>query len=232
MPWRALVLLPLLLLTLSATAQTVPATHRPIRPPAASTEEQRYQGADFPSWQITQALGTSTEPLRIAGTGVPMCIGWEAIVSFSADQRTCWCFTLDPNVRVAAPSADGGCRITDDYGRDGDGACFTTAANESKWKSPHWGLVATRPGSRGYPGGTGGVCTVATSTTQGFNSELRVPCRVDGDCTTVVGSGTCEDFTTLASGATRRGDVQYRLGCAYVVATPAAAATAWVEGGR
>lgn len=221
-----------------ALASPALAQQKPVNPKVGVNEEPRFVGADFPSWQITQALGTTTEALRLGGTGAPICVGWQALVAFSADQRTCFCWTLDFNVRVAAPTADGGCRITDDYGRDGDGACFTVAANETKWKSPHWPIVANRPGSRGYVGTIGGgLCSVSTSTTAGFGAALRPACRVDADCTTVVGSGTCVAFTSPApssSGASSAAAIDQQLGagCAYIVATPAAAATAWVEGGR
>lgn len=230
----ALALVATLGLALDAEAQS----QRPIRPPAAATEEERYAGVDFASWLVVQSLGSTTETIQRGGTGSPVCVPWEVVVSFRAEDTTCWCWTLDPNVQVAAPTGDGGCQISDDNGRDGDGACFATAANETAWGAPAWQVVPARAGARGYAGAPGGLCTVATTTTAGFGSALRVPCRVTADCTAVVGSGTCEAFASpvpstdgRTTSSTSR-DEQYGRGCAYVRARSAGATVAFVGGKR
>lgn len=226
-----------LLLTAAAIGLAAHA-ETPIRPPGSPTEEPRYLGVDFGSWLVVQALGTTTEPIRQAGTGVPVCVGWNTILTFRADQATCWCWSLDPNVTVAAPTGDGGCQVTDPAGRDGDGACFSTAANETRWNAPAWPTVAARAGSRGYVGSPGGLCTVLTSTTVSFGSQLRLPCRVTADCTALVGGGTCEAFASPLPGLDGRTTSnlshaeQYARSCAYVVGRSVSPATAFVEGKR
>lgn len=220
-----------------AAAQPRP-EQRPVRLTGSSFEEPRYTGVDVANWLQVQALGTATEAIRRNGTGTPVCVPWESTVSTRATQDTCWCWSMDPNVTLSAPTADGGCSVTDSAGPDGLGSCWSTAANETSWSFPAWQVVSRRAGARGFVGTTGGVCTVATSTTVGQGSELRVPCTTTADCTAIVGSGTCRALQSplpTAQGealtATSR-TLQLGRSCAYLVARPAAAATAFVGGKR
>ncbi len=187
---------------------------RPLRPP----EADRYVGADTPSWQVTQALGALTEPISLDGTGMPICVGWGAIVAVSADARTCWCWSQTVSATVAAPTGNGGCRMSEDNGPDGAGSCWSTAAAETKWKWPHRPVVEARAGARL------GMCTTLTSSTAGLGREVALPCRTTAECTARLGSGTCDTVTT---GAEREA-----ASCAFLLSRAAEATTAYVEGGR
>lgn len=204
------------------------------RPKSPGVGEPRFVGVDFPSWLINQSVGTTSEYLRAAGTGAPVCVPWESVISVRADQVSCWCWTQNLNTSISAPTGDGGCQLTDAGGPDGAGACIDTSANERAWMSPAWEISARRPGARGYAGTVGGVCSVATTTTAGFGSSVRPPCTYTADCTTVVGSGTCTSYTSAlpshdgrSTDATSR-DLQYAQGCAYLVMVSASASNAFI----
>lgn len=230
----------LLLLVLALTLSTIlaaPAQAQGHNRPIGS--EPRYVGVDFPSWLVVQSVGTTTEVVRHAGTGAPICVPWETIVSVKADQVSCWCFSMSPNVTISAPTGDGGCQITDaNSGPDGAGACIDTAGGERAWISPAWQIAARRPGARGFAGTVGGVCSVATTTTAGWGSALRVPCDNNQTCTDVVGSGTCGALASALPGATgattdyTSRDLQYAQGCAYLSTVAAATGVAFVGSRR
>lgn len=208
----------LLLAEFAAGAQT-----RPIRPPAAPTEEQRYVGVDFPSHgpiiqNITSTVGVYVR--RNGTSGLPICVPWETVVSVRAEQTVCMCYVGSPReLTLTGPGAAGGCQITDVNGPDGSGACFLVNSSGPVWKSPAWTVVSARPGARA------GACSVATSTTVGLGVARRPPCRVDADCTAAVGSGTCD----LLSGAANATEVRYGQGCAYLLARGSATGLVWVE---
>lgn len=223
----------LLLLTIAAPVFGQ-AQSQPLDPPNAP----RFSGIDASSWQITQSGSATTNVLRLGGTGAPACVPWGMIVYQRSDALTCWCWSMDPNVTIAAPGANGACDVTDTGGPDGRGSCWTTAAAEPHWEFPAYAIVPRRPGARGFAGTIGGVCSVATSTTVGFGERLRPPCGATADCTAVVGSGTCEATSVAlprpdgtAGDATSR-DLHQKLGCAYLVWRPSGAAVISVGGKR
>lgn len=197
------------LVSLPAIAQD-----KPMRLP----EADRYTGVDLPSWQVTQALDSDTEPVSLNGTGIPICVGWGAIVATSADARTCWCWSQTVSATVAAPTGNGGCRLTVDASADGMGACWSTAAGETKWKAPWRPTVENRAGARL------GLCTTDTSTTNGLGRAVALPCRTTAECLHRLGSGTCDTDTTPTE---READ-----SCAFLLARPAASTVGYVEGGR
>jgi hypothetical protein len=213
-----ILLLVLLLAEFAAGAQT-----RPIRPPSGQTEEHRYVGVDFPSHgPIVQSI-TSTGGVylrRNGNSGLPVCIPWETVVRVTAEQSVCLCYVGAPReLTLTGPGSAGGCQLTDVNGPDGSGACFLATSSGPVWTSPFWRIVSQRPGARL------GACSVATSTTVGFGVSTRPPCRVDADCTTAVGSGTCDSLSTLPSPV----EVRYGQGCAYVLARGSATGLVWVE---
>jgi hypothetical protein len=212
-----ILLLVLLLAEFAAGAQT-----RPIRPPAAPTEEQRYNGVDFPSHTIIQSI-TSTVGVyvrRNGNSGLPICVPWETVVSVRAEQTVCLCYVGAPReLTLTGPGSAAGCQLTDVNGPDGTGACWVIDAGERVWTSPAWQVVSARPGARL------GACSVATSTTVGLGVSRRPPCRVDADCTAAVGSGTCDSLSTSANTT----EVRYGQGCAYVFARGSATGLVRVE---
>ena len=221
-----------LILVLLCAAPAMAQSNRPIGSPG----EPRYVGVDYPSWLEVQAVGTTTEYLRHAGTGAPICVPWESILTLRSDQTACACWTMNLNTTIAAPSGDGGCRVTDTGGPDGSAACVDLAQTERAWLSPAWQIAPRRPGARGYTGTVGGVCSVATTTTAGWGQALSVPCTYTADCTTVVGSGSCTSYSSALpgnGGPTASGrDVQYGSGCAYIAMVAGSSANVFFGGRR
>ena len=226
---RTLILLLSLLIAAPAWAQSLPLE------PAMTG---RYSGVDASSWYVGQSGASTTNYLRANGTGAALCVPWDSVVYTRSDVETCWCWSMDYNVTLSAPGANGACNVTDTGGPDGRGACWSSAANEPHWDFPAFGVVPRRPGARGFAGTIGGVCTVATSTTVGLGAELRPPCTATADCTAVVGSGTCEArssalprFDGTPTDAYSR-DVQRKYGCAFLVWRPISSAFAHFAGKR
>lgn len=219
----ALVLLALCA-TFGAEAQTQ--NTRPIQPPGSPSVEPRYLGVDFPAHAIVQSI-TSTGGVyvrRNGSSGGPLCVPWETIVSYRAEQAMCVCYVQSPSqLTLTGPASSGGCQITDQNGPDGTGACFVLSGGAPPvYRSPAWQSVANRPGARG------GACTVATSTTVTLGVTRRPPCGITSDCTTVVGSGTCDTLATLPNPE----QVRYGQGCAYVLARGGATGLLFTEVAR
>jgi hypothetical protein len=216
----------LLLLALVASfgAEAQTQTARPIYPPGSGSQEPRYLGVDFPAHTIIQSI-TSTGGVylrRNGSSGAPLCVPWETIASYRSEQSVCVCYVQSPSqLTLSGPGSAGGCQITDGNGPDGTGACFVLSGGAPPvYRSPAWQSVANRPGARL------GACSVATSTTVSLGAPpRRPPCGVTSDCTTVVGSGTCD----LLAGAPNATDVRYGQGCAYVLARGAATGLMFVE---
>ena len=213
----------LLALCVSFGAEAQTQNTRPIRPPSSSAEEPRYLGVDFPAHTIIQSItSTGGVYLRRNGTsGAPVCLPWETIASFRSEQSVCLCYVQSPSqLTLSGPGSAGGCQLTDQNGPDGTGACFVLSGGAPPvYRSPAWQSVANRPGARL------GACSVATSTTFTFGVSRRPPCGITSDCTTVVGSGSCD----LLAGAPNATDVRYGQGCAYVLARGAASGLLFVE---
>lgn len=215
-----------------AAPETQRAGMRPIHPPASTSNEPRYLGVEFPAAACVEDVLAATEALHVdcdASPTVELCLEWDAQLMITSDQVTCVCFAMGEAsyISIAAPTADGGCAITDADGPDGLGACEIIEANQTRWLSPEYSIVRSRAGARD------GLCSVGTSTTNSLGmsrpgvtpsstSGLRYPCNDNIECTNTVGSGTCSSLSSLS--ASQAAQDRYSQSCAWVYVRPAAVA--------
>lgn len=123
--------------------------------------------------------GASRDALFLAGTGEAYRV---AVIEAHGPVRVAWVLT-------ASATLGDNCAITGGvvHGGLGGGDCYHFGPNGGRWDSrPNWERLRNRPG------GARGICSVAHSAGHsGETIRIYPPCNIDGNCTTLVGSGTC-----------------------------------------
>lgn len=123
--------------------------------------------------------GASRDALFFAGTGEAYRM---AVVEAHGAMRVAWVLT-------ATAVLDANCAITSGvvHGGTGSAACKHFPETGGEWHTrPNWAELRNRPG------GARGICSVAHAVNHsGESLRIYPPCNIDGNCTTLVGSGTC-----------------------------------------
>lgn len=132
----------------------------------------------------------------------PACFAFEGLVTFAAVGGAGSCvYAQTSTLTFKGDFLSARACVVGTIGPDGRGNCFhLPAAGASRDAVPGFDAVYRAPGARS------GICSAPTIGPG--RKMVYPPCRVDGDCTDAVGSGTCNTSPT---------DAQRAQSCAFVV---------------
>lgn len=139
----------------------------------------------------------------VAGSTVrPACFAFEGLVTFASVGGAASCvYAQTSTLTFTGDYLTGRGCVVGTIGPDGRGNCFhLPAAGASRDAVPGFDAVYRAPGARS------GICSAPIAGPG--RKSVYPPCRVDGDCTDAVGSGTCNTSPT---------DALRAQSCAFVV---------------